>query len=282
MGLFLVAIIPILFSILIYIFGDRYKLLRNTLVMIPSIFNFISVVCIANIVLKGGSYSITLTDTPPFVISFNADPFSVYMGLLITFLWMLTNVYSFGYMEHEHAQTRYFAVLTLCSSATLGIIFSANLITFFIFFEFLTVAVYPLVIHEESDEAWDAGVKYGVYLLTGGVSVLLGIIAVYGLTGGHMTFTPGGIPELANQSSSMLLVLFLLFMFGFGFKAAIIPMHSWLPDAMIAPTPVSAVLHAVAVVNVGLYGFYRIIYSIFGLSLFNALNLNTLLAVPAA
>lgn len=282
MAILLTVVVPIIFSTFIYLYGDKSKPLRNTLVMIPSIINFLIIVSISKIILSGGKYSAAIVNIPPFSIQFNADHFSIYIGLLMSFLWMLTNIYSFGYMEHEHAQTRYFASLTFVLGATMGIIFSANFVSFFIFFEWLTFGVYPLVIHEESEEAWIAGVKYGAYLITGGAFVLLGIAAVYVMTGGNVSFTPGGIPEMTGQSKQMLIMVFLFFMFGFGFKAAIIPMHSWLPDAMIAPTPVSAVLHAVAVVNVGLTGFYRVIYNIYGIDLFKELGLNVVLGVPAA
>jgi NADH-quinone oxidoreductase subunit L/multicomponent Na+:H+ antiporter subunit D len=244
----------------------------------------IGVLCVAylaGVVLNGGEYTLNVVDFPFFALKFRADMFSIYMALSMTFLWVLTDIYSFGYMAHEHAQTRYYAALTINLSAAMGIVFASNLVTFFIFFEMLTLCVYPLVIHEETEEAYRAGIMYGAYLLTGGALVLTGIIIVQNLTG-TINFVPGGIPALASQSKFMLSVLFVLFIFGFGFKAGLVPLHTWLPEAMIAPTPISAVLHAVAVVNVGVFGLIRIIYNVFGAQLFQQMGFGYILAVLAS
>jgi formate hydrogenlyase subunit 3/multisubunit Na+/H+ antiporter MnhD subunit len=263
--------------------GTKHIRMRNTWCLVPCVVNFIIVLSVTKGLLRGEKYLVTLVQTLPFSIEFAADGFSVYMGLLINFLWFLTMIYSFGYMahEHEHGQTRYYTALMLALGSTMGVIFSSNLVTLFVFFEGLTFSVYPLVIHEESDEAYQAGNKYGVYLISGGTMILLATVAVYTLTGGTW-FVPGGIPAMARQSKGALFLLFLLFTVGFGFKAALFGLHSWLPDAMIAPTPVSAVLHAVAVVNVGLYGFYRVIYNIFGITLYQQMGFGTYLAIAAS
>jgi formate hydrogenlyase subunit 3/multisubunit Na+/H+ antiporter MnhD subunit len=275
------VIIPVLGALLVARSGDKHVRLRNTWCLLPCAANFIIVLRLSKGILAGERYFTTLVRALPFSIEFMADGFAVYMGLLVSFLWFLTMIYSFGYMVHEHAHTRYYTALMLAFGSTMGIIFSSNLVTFFIFFEGLTFSVYPLVIHEESDEAYRAGSKYGVYLISGGVMILLATVAVHALTDGAR-FTPGGMPALAGQSKGVLFMLFGLFTVGFGFKAALMPLHSWLPDAMIAPTPVSAVLHAVAVVNVGLYGFYRVIYTVFGVELYQRMGFGTWLAVAAS
>ncbi len=281
MELFLIIAFPVLCAILIPIIGSKSRFVRNTLILAPSIVDFLLVGYLAAMVTRGGSFTLNLADFPFFAVKFKAEPFAVYMALSMTFLWVMTNIYSFGYMAHEHAQIRYYMSLTLCLSAAMGVLFATNMVTFFIFFEFLTIAVYPLVIHEESPQAYRAGVMYGVYLLTGGAAVLLGLVIVYNLTG-NINFVPGGIPELSGQSRMMLTVLFILFTFGFGFKSALFPLHSWLPEAMIAPTPISAVLHAVAVVNVGLLGFYRVIYNIFGIELYRKMSFGSILMFMGA
>jgi formate hydrogenlyase subunit 3/multisubunit Na+/H+ antiporter MnhD subunit len=279
--LLVIILIPIVCTILIVAVGQKSTFLRNTLVMVPSVVDFVLVCHLAWLVTHGGSYSLNLVDLPFFALKFKADPFSTYMALSMTFLWMMTNIYSFGYMAHEHAQTRYYACLTLNITAAMGIVFATNLVTFFIFFELLTIAVYPLVVHEETEEAYTAGVVYGVYLLTGGAAVLLGTIILYNLTG-TFDFVAGGIPALAEQSKLMLTVLFILFTLGFGFKAGLVPLYYWLPEAMIAPTPISAVLHAVAVVNVGVFGFIRVIYNIFGPKLYHQMGFGDVIAVLGA
>jgi len=281
LALAVILVIPVICTILIAVFGEKSKALRNTLVMIPSVVDLILVCYLARMALQGSYYSLNFVDLSFFALKFKADPFACYMALSMTFLWMLTNIYSFGYMAHEHAQTRYYASLTINLTAAMGIVFASNLVTFFIFFEMLTICVYPLVIHEETEEAYRAGIMYGVYLLTGGAAVLLATVIVYNLTG-SINFTPGGIPALTQQSTFMLTLLFILFTFGFGFKAGLVPLYSWLPEAMIAPTPISAVLHAVAVVNVGVFGIYRVIFNVFGPTLYRQMHFGQILALIAA
>jgi multicomponent Na+:H+ antiporter subunit D len=280
MWLLSLIFLPFLVAIVISLLGSRQRL-RNFLLMGISIHNFLIVLGLGPEVLKGNRFLLTILKSPFFNLEFQLDPLSLLMGALVTFLWIFTSSYSIGYMAGEHAQTRYFTALTICLGATMGIIFSRNLLSMFIFYELLGLAVYPLVIHIETEEALRAGVVYLVYLLIGGAMLLLAIIFLYNLTGGNLDFTPGGIPGLGGVQPWVLYILFFLFMVGFGVKGALIPLHIWLPRAMIAPTPVSALLHAVAVVNMGLYGFIRMIYNVFGPSLFQRLHLDIVLAVPA-
>ena len=152
----------------------------------------------------------------------------------------------------------------------------------FVFFEILTVSTYPLVIHDQSEEAIRAGHKYFAYLLTAGVFLLFAIMMTYYLTG-TTDFTGGGIKALAELGSAYkltLIILFFCFLLGF-MKAAWMPFHSWLPTAMIAPTPVSALLHAVAVVKAGVFGIVRIVCYIYGVDLMTSLGLGIALACIA-
>ncbi len=282
MEILIIILLPIICTIMIAAVGRKSVFLRNLFVLIPTVGDFLLVGHLAWQVKSGGTAaSLNLVDLSNFAIKFEASGISVYMALSMTFLWIMTAIYSFGYMEHEHAQVRYYAALVLNLAAAMGIVFASNLVTFFIFFELLTIAVYPLVVHEETDAAYLAGKVYGVYLLTGGAMVLMATVVLYCLTG-TFDFVPGGIPALAQQSTFMLTVLFVLFTIGFGFKAALVPLCYWLPEAMIAPTPISAVLHAVAVVNVGVFGFVRVIYNIFGPTLYNKMGFGSVIAVMAA
>jgi multicomponent Na+:H+ antiporter subunit D len=196
-------------------------------------------------------------------------------------LWIFTSFYSIGYMRalREHDQTRYFASFAVCLSATMGIAFAANLLTFLIFYEVLTISTYPLVIHKETTEAVSAGRKYLAFLLSAGAALLLAV----GLTqwlAGTSTFAAGGfLSGSANRAA--LLVLFVLFLIGVGAKAGLMPLHSWLPSAMIAPTPVSALLHAVAVVKAGVFGFARVVGFVFGPDLADSTGATALTAVAA-
>ncbi|MCS7206754.1 MAG: monovalent cation/H+ antiporter subunit D family protein [Dehalococcoidia bacterium] len=230
-------------------------------------------------VLKEGATPLlsTLELAPGLSLALHADALGMLFGLSASFLWVLTSFYSIGYMRGlgEHKQTRYFASFAVCLSATMGIAFAGNLLTLLVFYEVLTIATYPLVIHKETPEAMAAGRKYLVYLLTAGVVLLLGVAWTVALAGTG-TFTPGGFLE-GKASPTVLLVLFLLFFLGFGVKAAVMPLHSWLPAAMVAPTPVSALLHAVAVVKAGVFGIARTVGFVFGPPVVEAVG-----AVPVA
>lgn len=181
-----------------------------------------------------------------------------------TALWVLAASYSFGYVSGagEAHRTRFFSAFALCVSATVGLAFSANLITFFLFYELLTLATYPLVVHKQTPAALAAGRRYLLTLLGGGTMLLLAVVLVQVRVPG-LEFTAGGALGGALSDSGVML-LAALAVVGFGTKAAIMPMHGWLPAAMVAPTPVSALLHAVAVVKAGVFGFVRMFGYVIG------------------
>jgi multicomponent Na+:H+ antiporter subunit D len=203
-------------------------------------------------------------------------------ALVASFLWIITSVYSIGYMRglDEHAQTRYFCFFAISLSAAVGVAFSANLLTMYLFYEMLSLATYPLVTHHQDEEARTSGRKYLLYTVGASIGLVLpAMLMTYHLTG-SLDFSPQGI--LAGTASRGTVAL-LLFMFVFGFaKAAIMPFHSWLPAAMVAPTPVSALLHAVAVVKVGVFSIVRVITAIFGTDLLQTFGLSTPLLLVAS
>jgi NADH-quinone oxidoreductase subunit L/multicomponent Na+:H+ antiporter subunit D len=194
-----------------------------------------------------------------------ADSLGILFATLASLLWIVTSLYSIGYMRglDEHGQTRYFASFAMSLSAAVGIAFASNLIVLYVFYEVLTVATYPLVAHDETAEARAAGRKYLAYTFGGGVVVLAGAVLVYLLTG-TVSFSSGGIAALAASDPAFARAAFALLAAGFGVKAGLMPLHSWLPDAMVAPTPVSGLLHAVAVVKSGVFGISRVILDVFG------------------
>ena len=198
-----------------------------------------------------------------FHLSLRIDSFGFYFALLASFLWIITSVYSIGYMRklEEARQTRYFASFALSLSAALGIAFAGDLLTFFCFYELLTLATYPLVVHKETPEALKAGRKYLVYSLSAG-ALLLGAIAWTYTHTGNLAFQAGGI--FNGNPHEALPILFVLFIYGCAVKGSLFPVHAWLPSAMVAPTPVSALLHAVAVVKAGVFGILRVIGYVFG------------------
>lgn len=220
---------------------------------------------------------------PSIHLELKADPLGVYFALIASGLWVLTSFYSIGYVRGlaEHKQTRYFASFALCLAATIGIAFAANLLTFLVFYELLTIATYPLVIHKETPEAISAGRKYLAYTLTAGVALIAATAWLYQIVG-RLDFVPGGVLSKGAASSQTIMILFLLFLGGVGVKAAIMPLHSWLPTAMAAPTPVSALLHAVAVVKSGVFGVMRLVGFVFGPETMRTFRLNEILLVLTA
>ncbi|MFD1564270.1 proton-conducting transporter membrane subunit [Haloarchaeobius amylolyticus] len=231
-----------------------------------------------------------------------ADPLGIFFALLASFLWIFTSFYAAGYMRglSEHDQTRFFASFAASLSAAVGIAFAANLVTIFIFYELLSLVTYPLVAHNEDSEARIAGRKYLTYtFFGGGVFLLAGTVMVYWLTslvgGPTLAFEAGGIEALATAAQAEPVyaqIAFFLLIAGFGVKAALMPLHSWLADAMVAPTPVSGLLHAVAVVKSGAFGVARVILEVYGPGLiydlpldvpgFGEVGLNIPVAIVAA
>jgi multicomponent Na+:H+ antiporter subunit D len=202
------------------------------------------------------------------------EPLGMIFALVASGLWVVNSVYSIGYMRgnHEKHQTRFYACFALALGSTMGIAFASNLFTMFVFYELLTLSTFPLVTHKGDESARAGGRTYlGILLGTSIGLQLLAIIITY-VIAGHGDFTPGGL--LAGKIEGPLVgVLLALYMFGIG-KAALMPMHRWLPAAMVAPTPVSALLHAVAVVKAGVFTVVKVIVYVFGL--------DTLIAEPSA
>lgn len=231
--------------------------------------------------LQGAVYVYHIADILPGVgLSFRADGLGMFFALVSSTLWVLTTVYAIGYMRGRHARVRFFGFFALCVSSTVGIAFAENLLTLFLFYEVLTICTYPLVIHDETPAARKAGRKYLAYTLTGGALVLFGCLLVQGAAG-TLTLSQRGILP-AEAGGMTLLPIFLTLVMGFGVKAAIMPLHGWLPTAMVAPTPVSALLHAVAVVKAGIFGLLRVIYNVFGVDLLRDLGYAAWLAGFAA
>jgi len=274
----LALLCPALGSTLILIYGKRPNV-RETWTLLASLFQFLIVLSMVPTILDGKRIVCHLfTMFPGIDFGFHVDAFGLLFALTASSLWILVSIYSIGYMRalKEHAQTRFYFCFAIAILGAVGVALSGNLVTMYIFYEILTVSTYPLVAHEQSSEALFAGRKYLVYLLTGGC-FLLGAVALTYSIAGTTDFRPGGILTGTMASRSMFIILFILFIIGF-MKAAYMPFHSWLPTAMVAPTPVSALLHAVAVVKAGVFGVVRTVAYIYGVDLMQELGLGILLA----
>ena len=261
----LFAVLTSMVAAVLIVISRRSPNLRESWTLLAALAKFIIVLSLLPAVLSGNSPVATLfTFSPGISLELRVDVAGMIFALFASFLWIVTSVYSIGYVRGvpERHQTRYFSSMAVCLSAATGVAFAANLLTLFVFYEILTVATYPLVVHKQSPEARSAGRKYLVYLLSSGV-VLLGAVALTHQLSGSLDFQPGGFLS-RDVGSGTVLFLFVMFMLGFCVKAGMMPVHAWLPAAMVAPTPVSALLHAVAVVKAGVFGMVRVIGFVIG------------------
>jgi len=229
---------------------------------------FASVSTLVPHVLAGERPHLALFDALPGVpIAFELEPLGMLFALVASGLWIVTTCYSIGYMRahHEANQTRFYACFAIAILGAMGVALAANLLTLFLFYELLTLSTYPLVTHHGTEAAKRGGRTYlGILLTTSVAFLLLAIVWTYEITG-TLAFRPGGI--LAGKASGGTVVLLLaLYAFGTG-KAALMPFHRWLPAAMVAPTPVSALLHAVAVVKAGVFTILKVVIYVFGTDL---------------
>lgn len=272
LGPVLIPIITAPFNLKVF---RRDEELRNWVLFGITSLIFLMVLGLVPAVQRGEDVSLRLFSMlSVWEIVFNVDAFGLLFALLSSGLWIFTSMYAIGYMKGERKQARFFLFLILSLGITMGIAFSGNLFTLYLFFEVLTFITYPLVVHYQSKDALRAGRGYLIYSLSGAALILMGLILTYSVTN-QLTFEAGGLlqgsPFLLEESKWLVEFIFALFILGFGVKAAIMPLHGWLPAAMVAPTPVSALFHAVAVVNAGLFGIIRVLYGVFGLDVLREL-----------
>ena len=279
----LLAVFVSLVGAILIIASYKNPNLREMWSLSAGTLKFLIVLSMAPAVLAGGVIEFTLvTLLPGISISFRADALGLLFATTASFLWILATIYSIGYMRglNEHAQTRFYACFAIALSSTIGVAFASNLFTLFLFYEILSLSTYPLVMHKQTAEAWKGGKMYLIYLVGASKSFFLAaMILTYMLTG-TLDFSRGGMFG-GIDASTMLTAIYVLYIAGLA-KAAIMPFHSWLPAAMVAPTPVSALLHAVAVVKVGVFSILRIILDVFGVDLMQQLYLGIGTAIVAS
>lgn len=249
--------------------------LREFWTLLASLVKFGIVASMVPIVLAGGTLECSLlTVVPGLDIAFKVDALGMVFALVASFLWIITSVYSIGYMRatKEKSQTRYFMCFAATMAATIGAAFAANMFTLFLCYEAITLCTFPLVGHKQTPEARRGARMYMIYLL--GTSLAFQLFAIF------LTYNAAGTLEFTHQgilagtgSKALLTVIFILFMAGIT-KAAMMPFHNWLPAAMVAPTPVSALLHAVAVVKTGVFTILRVVFFIFGTDQLDALGIS--------
>jgi multicomponent Na+:H+ antiporter subunit D len=233
-------------------------------------------------VFAGNEYEWRAAFLPGIDLVLRVDPIPLLFISLSALLWLTTTVYAVGYLAGDRHRARFFGFFSLCVTATVGIALAGNLVTFLVFYELLTVTTYPLVVHEGHDRARAGGRAYLLYTVAGGAILLVGIVWLQHLAGPLEFGQHEAVTVLLGEHRTALVAIFVLLVGGLGFKAALVPLHGWLPQAMVAPAPVSALLHAVAVVKAGVYGIVRVVHDLYGLPLADELGVLFPLSVVAA
>ncbi len=274
--LLLAILAPLLGAGAIMATGKRPNL-REACSFVAAVTMFGLIVSLLPAVLSGQTLHYTVFQLlPGLSVSLRADALSMIFAVAASFLWILTVFYAAGYMRalEEHAQTRFNTCFALALFGAIGCAFSDNLLTLYLFYEIVSVCTYPLVAHHQDEEGYDGARKYLTYLTTTAKGLILpAMVLIYVLSGTldfannmHTGILPAGV------HNGVIIALYVCCILGFA-KNGVMPLHNWLPSAMVAPTPVSALLHAVAVVKVGVFSTVRVMLYVFGVDLMNRVNL---------
>ncbi len=259
---------------------------REGVSLVTAVANFTLVLWMYGRFQAGDAIGGTLVSiVPGLEIGFRVDALGILFALVASGLWILNTLYSIGYMRahDEHKQTRFFSCFAIAIAACMGAAFSSNLFSMFAFYELLTICTYPLVIHAETETARAGAKRYVTYLLGASVCFLLpALFIIWNASGpeSSLAFAEGGLLAGSTASTTTLCLAFVLGIAGLA-KCGVMPFHSWLPAAMVAPTPVSALLHAVAVVKMGVFGVCRMVFHVFGVDLLGELGIADLLVFAA-
>ena len=269
-------------GIMIFALPEESYLLRSGLNLLGAALKLMLIVVVDVGIYSGHTYEARMPLLQGLELVLNADPLSALFATLSSLLWFLTTIYAVGYLENSPNRSHFFGYFSLCVSVTIGIALAGNLVTFLLFYEMLTLTTYPLIIHRGTAVALRAGRNYLIYTLGGGAVFLFAVVWLQTITG-PVDFSAAGFPQpLLEQHHHELVLLFYLLIIGIGVKAAILPLHGWLPQAMVAPAPVSALLHAVAVVKAGAFGITRIVLDVYGIENVRQLGLSTFLTLAAS
>jgi len=274
--LLLAVLVPLLGAGLVMATGRRPNL-REACSLLAALALFGLTVSLVPDVLAGRKLHYTLFQLlPGLSFSLRADALSMMFALAASFLWILTVFYAAGYMRSlgEHAQTRFNTCFALAIFGAIGCAFSDNLLTLYLFYEIVSVTTYPLVAHHQDKEGYDGARKYITYLTTTAKGLILPAMVLIYVLSGTLDFATSVLPGIlpAGVHNGVITALYVCCILGFA-KNGIMPLHHWLPGAMVAPTPVSALLHAVAVVKVGVFSTVRVMLHVFGVDLMDRLNL---------
>jgi multicomponent Na+:H+ antiporter subunit D len=256
--------------------------LRTLLNLAGAVLKLVLIAVMLLAVRAGDFFEFRLPLLPGFDLVLQADELTMLFSTLSALLWLVTTVYAIGYLERSPHRARFFGFFSLCVAATMGVAAAGNLFTFFVFYELLTLATWPLVAHRGTAQALAGARSYLRYTLCGSALFLIGLIWLYALAGSHDFIARGTVADFVEGHELALRAVFLLLMIGMGVKAALVPLHGWLLKAMVAPAPVSALLHAVAVVKTGAFGLVRLVHDVYGVELARDLGMTDVLAVAAS
>lgn len=270
-------------AVLIFLLGRDQQAWRNRINLGGASLKVLVVMGMLWGVYEGEQFSLRLALGGGLELLLHIDALALLFVTLSAGLWLATTVYAIAYLEGDPEQRRFFGFFCLCVSSSAGIALAGNLLTFFIFYELLTLTTLPLVLHLGDEKSLEAGRTYLRYTLAGSALFLFGILWLQALAGSSSFLEPtSGMTLLADEAPGQLVIIFALLIAGLGVKAAIIPLHGWLPAAMVAPAPVSALLHAVAVVKAGAFGIIRVVFDVYGIGLMTQLNLGLPLTIVAS
>lgn len=259
-------------ALIIILLKEEQKSARTTVNLTGAILKVALVGYVAFGVYQGEKFEARFHLISDLEMILRVDDISLLFLGLSSILWLVTTVYAVGYLEGSPNRSRFFCFFSLCVTATMGIALAGNLISFLIFYEMLTLVTYPLIVHRGTEKSLQAGRIYLAYTLAGGTLLLMATAWVYVLAGPVDFMAGGSLRSYLGTHSKEMLAIFSLMMIGLGVKTALVPLHGWLPTAMVAPAPVSALLHAVAVVKAGAFGIVRVIYDVFGVEVCQSLG----------
>jgi multicomponent Na+:H+ antiporter subunit D len=253
-------------------------MLRNVFLILATFIPFILNIYLYSLVRQGYVIVSRLDVLPPLGLLFRVDILGQYMSLMFSFFAIILVLYAIGYMKGDPIPQRFFGFLMFVYAGSLGVVLAGDLFSLFLFFEFMSLMYFVLIVHRPSPPAVAAGLKFLFMTILAGVSLFLAVIIIYRETGSLALDTTG----LVSGVSTFSLLAFAGFMIAFGTKAAMFPLHFWMPDAYTyAPIPAAAI-SSVIMLKTGIYGLIRVFYSVFGLEFMKAVNWDGIIIIIAA
>ncbi|TWX52171.1 complex I subunit 5 family protein [Colwellia hornerae] len=277
----IILIVAFSTGILMMVIGEKNEKLRTSVNLTSAAINIILIGIMLLGVSQGAVFETRLPLLPDINLVLKADALSLAFVTLSGVLWFFTTIYAVGYFKKGKHKSRFFGFFSLCVFSTLGVALAGNLITFLIFYELLTLATYPLIVHKGNDDSLKSGKTYLRYTMIGGAILMVAVVWLKSIAGALDFSTPDILLNTPNIDPTTITIIFVMLMIGLGVKAALFPLHGWLPRAMAAPAPVSSLLHAVAVVKAGAFGIIRVVYDVYGVDLASSLGVLQVLLVFA-